>query len=151
MNVSNRRGWHQPVPHQCKHGTSPPLNLFHSLSGVKVEKQYLFHGSVCFQHIFFCFFVSSKRLYDIHITWFDRFLCREGDRMKINDYSCFISAGQIVINKIKTSLRARGLRSLRILRIGRSDSATNKRVFNPQNAIFYQGTPLETRIGLGLG
>ncbi len=50
--------------------------------------------------------------------------------------------------KIKTSLRASGLRSLRILRIERIDSAANKRVFNPPECNFYQGTPLETRLGL---
>ncbi len=43
-----------------------------------IAKQYLFRDSVRFQLVFF-FFVSSKRLYDIHVTWFDRFLRREGD------------------------------------------------------------------------
>ncbi len=34
--------------------------------------------SVRFQLVFF-FRAFVKRLYDIHITWFDRFLCRKGD------------------------------------------------------------------------
>ncbi len=46
-----------------------------SCSRKALEKQYLFRGSVRFQLIFL---VSSKRLYDIHVTWFDRFLRREG-------------------------------------------------------------------------
>ncbi len=29
------------------------------------------------------FFVSSKRLYDIHITWFDRFVRRKGDSVAL--------------------------------------------------------------------
>ncbi len=29
------------------------------------------------------FFVSSKRLYDIHVTWFDRFVCRKGDSVAL--------------------------------------------------------------------
>ncbi len=34
------------------------------------------------------FLVSSKRLYDIHVTWFDWFLLREGDIKRIG-HSCF--------------------------------------------------------------
>ncbi len=37
----------------------------------------LFRGSLCFNSFFF--FVSSERLDDIHVTWFDRFLRRKGD------------------------------------------------------------------------
>ncbi len=47
-----------------------------SRSRKALEKQYLFRGSVCFQLVFL---VSSKTLYNIHVTWFDWFLCREGD------------------------------------------------------------------------
>ncbi len=47
-----------------------------SRSRKALEKQCLFRGSLCFQLVVF---VSSKRLYDIHITWFEWFLCREGD------------------------------------------------------------------------
>ncbi len=43
---------------------------------LRLEKQYLFRGLVHFQLVFL---VSSKRLYDIHVTWFDWFLRREGD------------------------------------------------------------------------
>ncbi len=41
-----------------------------------LEKQCLFRGSLCFQLVLL---VSSKRLYYIHVTWFDRFLRRNGD------------------------------------------------------------------------
>ncbi len=56
------------------------LSVFHSVlncaRGKALEKQYLFRSSVSFQLIFL---ISSKRLYDIHVTWFDWFLRREGD------------------------------------------------------------------------
>ncbi len=48
-----------------------------SRSRIALEKQYLFRGSLCFQLVFF---ISSKRLYDIHVTWFDRFLHRKRAR-----------------------------------------------------------------------
>ncbi len=48
-----------------------------SRSWIALEKQYFFRGSLCFQLVFF---VSSKRLYDIHVTWFDRFLHRKRAR-----------------------------------------------------------------------
>ncbi len=48
-----------------------------TLSGITLEKQYLFHGSVRFQ--LFIFFVSSQTLYNIHVTWFDWFLRWEGE------------------------------------------------------------------------
>ncbi len=50
------------------------LSVFHSAPNhareIALEKQYLFRGSQCFQLVFL---VSSKRLYDIHDTWFDNF------------------------------------------------------------------------------
>ncbi len=62
-----------------------------SRSRKALEKQSL-PRLVRFQLVFFfvCFF-SNKRLYDIHVTWFDWFLCRDGDsaRIKINYHSCF--------------------------------------------------------------
>ncbi len=57
--------------------------MFHSISnradGKCSEKQYLFQGLVRFQLFFVLFCLSSKRLYDIPVTWFDRFLRRDGD------------------------------------------------------------------------
>ncbi len=52
---------------------------------------YLFRGSVRFQLIFFLSRAFVKKLYNIHVTWFDRFVCREvtANRIKWNDHSCF--------------------------------------------------------------
>ncbi len=42
-----------------------------------LDRQYLFHGSLCFQLVVL---VSSKRLYHIHIAWFEWFLhCKGND------------------------------------------------------------------------
>ncbi len=41
-----------------------------------LEKQSHFRGSLCFQLVVL---ISSKRLYNIHVTWFDWFLRRKGD------------------------------------------------------------------------
>ncbi len=50
------------------------LSVFHSVwksrSRKALEKHCLFRGSLCFQLIVL---VSSKRLYNIHVTWFDWF------------------------------------------------------------------------------
>ncbi len=59
-----------------------------SRSRKTLEKQYLL---LCFQFQLVSL-VSSKRLYDIHVTWFDRFLWKGRQRrITINYHSCFHS------------------------------------------------------------
>ncbi len=68
------------------------------------------------------FFVSSKRLYDSHVTWFDRFLHkkRRQHHIAINYHSCFHSRwpnSNIFESKGPPGVSG-ALCSLRILRIG---------------------------------
>ncbi len=80
-----------------------------------------------------CFLVSSKRLYDIHVTWFDWFLLREGD-IKRNGHSCFHNRWPNSKTKLKWKhIWEQGcfgaLHSLRFLRIGRIGSVCAYNVF----------------------
>ncbi len=101
------------------------------------ESAHFFRGSVRFQQFFLCFFFSSKKLYYIHITWFDWFLRWEGDSAphynKLSFMFSYLLAKLKNETKIKTSLGARGppgvsgaLRSLCIVHIGRIGSAWSK-------------------------
>ncbi len=86
------------------------LSVFHSVLNCARRKcsRNSFSSVACYAFNSF-FLVSSKRLYDIHVTWFDRFLHRKGDSAALIIIHVFIAAGQIQKEtKIKTSLRARG-------------------------------------------
>ncbi len=99
-----------------------------SCSWKSLEKRCLFRGSLCSQLVLL---VSSKRLYHIHVTWFDWFLRRKGDSTALNYHSCFHSRWPNSKTKLKWNhLWEQGapwcsgaLRSLRILCIGRIGSA----------------------------
>ncbi len=72
-----------------------------SRSRKALEKQCLFCGSLCFQLVFFS--LLSKRLYNIHVTWFDWYLSRKGDSTALQYIiiHVFIAAGQIKKNETK--------------------------------------------------
>ncbi len=89
----------------------PHMSVFHSVSNRAHEKRSrnsLFRCSVRFQLVFF----SNKRLYDIHVTWFDWFLRREGDSALHLKKRSFMFSQQLAKfkneTKIKTYLRAKG-------------------------------------------
>ncbi len=101
-----------------------------SRSRKALEKQYLFRDSY---KLSFFFLSKSKRLDDIHVTWFGWFVRRERDSAPHKNKRSFMFSEPLAKikneTKIKTSLRARGppgvsgaLRSGCILRIGRIGS-----------------------------
>ncbi len=111
----------------------------------------LFHDSVHFQlkkqKVFF-FFGKSKRLYDIHVTWFGRFLRRENvtaHSITINYHSCFRNRWPDSKTKLKLKhLWEQGapgisgaLRSLHILQIGWISSALSKNCTHCCNWLFF--------------
>ncbi len=80
------------------------LSVFHSAQNHARGKcsRNSIRGSLCFQLVFL---VSSKTLYNIHVTWFDRFLRRKADSITLQYiHSCFHN-----LAKFKTKLQLKHL------------------------------------------